>query len=484
MEEQFPISFFTIRYLSECIRKGILSPLDIVKICLSRIRKLNQQLNSFITVVEEQQLYDRADACQKEINKGCYRGPLHGIPYSVKDMIHVKGIQFTAGSKIYSKYISSTTASCIKNLNNAGAIMIGTNNLNEFASGITGKNPFYGDSKNPWDKYRISGGSSSGSAVAVATGMALFSVGTDTGGSIRVPASLCGVTGFKPTYNRISTNGVFPLSPSLDHVGLITRNILDAHIVFYYITKNTSHFKKKRIGLHNIISLKKTLDKKIILGLPKNYFFDNIDNNLKTIFFNFIKRLNSLNIIIIRGVDIKYTDIYEKSWKTVRLAEASYVHKKNLKLFERTYSLQVRKMLLEGNSISAINYINAHKQISKISNYFNNLFENEIDALVVPTTVILAPNLNIDFDGSVYQKSSSKSTIRDILLQNTIVFNSTGLPSLTIPIGFAKINGSLLPVGLQLVSRHGNDNFVLSLGYKLEKLCNIKNSISSIIKTI
>ena len=162
-------------------------------------------LNSFITVRDEDEIFEFAERCDKRVNQNDLLHPLHGIPYSIKDMIHAKHLKFTAGSRFYSNYVSNTTALIVKILNKKGAILIGTNNLNEFASGITGKNSIYGDSKNPWDLSRISGGSSGGSAVAVVSGMVVFSLGTDTGGSVRVPASLCGLVGMKPTFGLIES---------------------------------------------------------------------------------------------------------------------------------------------------------------------------------------------------------------------------------------------------------------------------------------
>ena len=222
-KEGLSSSLFSIKELSEKIKDGDITPVDLVENCLNRIQTLNPVLNAFITVIEEQQLYKQAQIAEKEIKQGRYRSPLHGIPFSIKDIFHVKGIRCTAGSKILANYVPNLDATVIKKMSKAGAILIGTNNLNEFASGITGINPFYGTSKNPWDVSKISGGSSGGSAVAVATGMTQISLGTDTGGSIRVPSSLCGIVGLKPTYGRFGNHGYFPLSPSLDHVGSLTR---------------------------------------------------------------------------------------------------------------------------------------------------------------------------------------------------------------------------------------------------------------------
>jgi aspartyl-tRNA(Asn)/glutamyl-tRNA(Gln) amidotransferase subunit A len=226
---------FSIKRLSEKINCGDISPTELIEVSLNKIKKLDPILNAFITVIERDELFRQAQIAEKEISQGRYRGPLHGIPFSIKDIIHAKGIRCTAGSKILSDYVPKFSASVVRRMKKAGAILIGTNNLNEFASGITGLNPFYGSSKNPWDIIRLSGGSSGGSAVAVSTGMVLFSLGTDTGGSIRVPASLCGVVGLKPTYGRISLNNIFPLAPTLDHAGCITKSVWDAAAVLEYV---------------------------------------------------------------------------------------------------------------------------------------------------------------------------------------------------------------------------------------------------------
>jgi aspartyl-tRNA(Asn)/glutamyl-tRNA(Gln) amidotransferase subunit A len=236
MVKGLQFSLFSVQEFSEKIRTKEISPVDLLECCLDRIRKFNPSLNAFITVIDEKDAYNNARIAEKEISQGKYRGPLHGIPFSIKDIIYAKGIRCTAGSKILSEYFPTVDATCIKRIKKEGAILIGTNNLNEFASGITGVNPFYGNTKNPWNISRISGGSSSGSAVAVSTGMVCISLGTDTGGSIMVPSSLCGVVGLKPTYGRVSKYGVVPLAPSLDHVGCIARSAWDAAAVLECIS--------------------------------------------------------------------------------------------------------------------------------------------------------------------------------------------------------------------------------------------------------
>jgi aspartyl-tRNA(Asn)/glutamyl-tRNA(Gln) amidotransferase subunit A len=273
-KEGLSSSLFSIKELSEKIRDGDITPVDLVENCLNRIKTLNPVLNAFITVIEEQQLYKQAQIAEKEIKQGRYRSPLHGIPFSIKDIFHVKGVRCTAGSKILANYVPNLDATVIKKMSKAGAILIGTNNLNEFASGITGINPFYGTSKNPWDVFKISGGSSGGSAVAVATGMAQISLGTDTGGSIRVPSSLCGIVGLKPTYGRLSEHGYFPLSPSLDHVGSLTRSVWDAAVIMEYIAGGYSldeTSENNKTPAYTRIIEKSNLEG-LRIGLPKEFF--------------------------------------------------------------------------------------------------------------------------------------------------------------------------------------------------------------------
>ena len=289
MVKESNTSLSSIKQLSERIKNGDLSSIDLVEVCLKRIHKYNPTLNSFLSIITER-AYKDAEISEKEIRQGIDRGPLQGIPFSIKDIIFAEGVRCTAGSKIMSNNISKIDATIVARMKNAGAIIIGTNNLNEFASGITGMNPHYGDSKNPWNIDKISGGSSGGSAVAVATGMVPLSLGTDTGGSIRVPSSLCGVVGLKPTYGRISRYGVMDLAPSLDHVGCITRSVWDAAVVLQTIAGQDpfdAFTENEDVPDYGKIILE-TTDKKLSIGLPNRYFFDNLQAEVKDIIHTFI----------------------------------------------------------------------------------------------------------------------------------------------------------------------------------------------------
>ena len=457
-------SFSSIRQLSETIKNRELSSVDIVEVCLKRIDKFNPSLNSFITVLNER-AYEDAERIEKEIRQGIDRGPLHGVPFSIKDIIYAEGVRCTAGSKIMSNYIPKIDATIVARMRKAGAILLGTNNLNEFASGITGINPHYGSSKNPWNINRISGGSSGGSAVAVATGMVPVSLGTDTGGSIRVPSSLCGVVGLKPTYGTVSKYGVMDLAPSLDHVGCITRSAWDAAIVLHIIAghdplllitenQNIPRYRK---------AFAETKDKKLSVGLPRQYFFDYLQTEVKDIINNFLDTIGLADSIL--EINIEKTDKIYKSWRTIRFAEATEVHLKWLKTKADDYSKEVRKMLLEGTQIAAIEYIRALKLRNQIKNEFLRLLK-KVDIIVVPTTIISAPRFDdlelSNIDGKLIE-------IRNALLRNTIVFNSTGLPSISIPVGLTKDG---MPVGVQIVGSLFEDEKLLSVAYKYECINN------------
>ena len=470
-------TLFSINQISSKIEKGDVSPVDLVDVCFYRINKLNSVLNSFITVIDKDQIYRQAEIAEKEIKNGNYLGPLHGIPFSIKDMFFAKGVRFTAGSKIYENYISIVDSMCVKQMKKSGAILIGTNNLNEFASGITGKNPFYGDSKNPWNQERISGGSSGGSAVAVATGMTLISLGTDTGGSIRVPASLCGVVGLKPTYDLINKNDVFPLTPSFDHIGCITKNVLDSYFVLQCLSKKNI-FKRKvtdnkntNKGNYKIPDLYNFEKRKITLGIPNNYFLDYLYADIDYLFSNFIKNLLSSNSINLEYIHLEKTELYYKIWKDIRLAEASNIHQSLFDTKKSDYSNEVRYMLIEGTKVSAIDYLKAIHAINEIKKEFVSLLRHKINAIVIPTTIISAPKLCED---TIPVSNGVSINVREALLRNTIIFNSIGLPAVSIPLGFTKKDK--LPVGLQIIGPPYGDEIILTIAYYFE--CIINNSFN------
>jgi aspartyl-tRNA(Asn)/glutamyl-tRNA(Gln) amidotransferase subunit A len=469
---------FSIKCLSERIRTGELSPTKLIESILDRIKKLNPILNAFITIGEEEELYREAQTAENEISLGKYRGPLHGIPFSIKDIIYVNGTKCTAGSKILADYIPNSTATVVKGLKRAGAILVGTNNLNEFASGITGVNPFYGTTKNPWDKSRLSGGSSGGSAVAVSTGMALLSIGTDTGGSVRVPAALCGAVGLKPTYGRISMNNIFPLAPTLDHVGFITRSVWDAVAVMeHFAGQDTSAFSSISTNLPPYTSIiEEPCSKGLRVAILKEHFCDNMDPEIAGLFYRFVEFLHSVNIIVIDNLSLLYTGKYYSSWKNVRLAEAANVHLKWLNSRASDYSPEVKEMLMQGKEISAVDYIQSLKAFSEIKGeILAKMSDQRIDALVVPTTIVSAPRIN---DSVVNVGNNVVLEIRRALLKNTILFNSTGLPAISIPIGMTREN---MPIGVQIIGPPFREEIILSIAYCYEMATNSSSNLNRLV---
>jgi aspartyl-tRNA(Asn)/glutamyl-tRNA(Gln) amidotransferase subunit A len=455
----------SIKTLSSEIRNGKLSPVEIVEACLERIKELNGSLDAFITVLEAQSRAAAKEA-EKEINEGIYRGPLQGIPFAIKDVICAKGIRCTAGSKIMSDFISQVDATSVSRMKNAGAILIGTNNTHEFACGITNVNPHFGSSKNPWNQSRLSGGSSGGSAVSVSSDMVPVSLATDTSGSIRVPSSLCGVVGLKPTYGRVSKFGIIDLAPSLDHVGCITKSVWDAAAVLQTIAGqdplDPTSENKNVPDYIKAIETKENEFKKQSVGIPKEYFFDHLHPEVEKIFFDFVDALISMDISSVTDVHLKEADKIYESWRPLRLGESAEIHQHWLNTRSEEYGDDVRKMLIQGTEVSAIEYIRAQRFRRELRNDFTRLLGDE-NVLIIPTTPIAAPTFNeqtIEIGGKTLQ-------IYQTLSRQTIAFDSTGLPVISIPIGFTK---DKLPIGAQIIGSPFAEERILSLAYAYERL--------------
>ena len=481
-------SNLTIKHLSKLIASREISCLEVVDSIIERIEKLNPKLNAFITILDESA---RTEAMHADslIKQGKYLGPLHGIPISLKDLIYIKGVRSTSGSKILADFVPDYDSTVARKLRTAGAVIVGTNNLHEFASGITGINPHYGPSKNPWDSTRMSGGSSGGSAVAVSSGMSLASIGTDTSGSIRVPCSLCGIFGLKPTYGRVSKHGVMPLAPSIDHVGPLARSAWDIaallQVIAGYDKLDTSSKKKPPVPDYlNEISSSETKEsnnnndiysshEKFRIGIPKQFFFDMIEPNVMEIFREFVDRLHGCDITT-SNFDLDGTDKIFETWRPIRLAEAAAIHNEWMVSRLQDYGEDVIRMMEKGLEITAVKYINAlHKWRQVIKDAFLKGM-SEYDALLVPTTIIPAPFLNqneVNIKGKTTEVYLSLSRL-------TTVFNITDLPALNIPAGLV---GSKLPVGVQLVGRPFDEARILKIAYAYEQHYNLTEQFIPVI---
>jgi aspartyl-tRNA(Asn)/glutamyl-tRNA(Gln) amidotransferase subunit A len=300
--------------------------------------------------------------------------------------------------------------------------------------------------------------------------MVPISLGTDTGGSIRVPSSLCGVVGMKPTYGRVSKHNVFPLSPSLDHVGCITRSAWDASVIIEHISgwdplDETS--KRKKVPAYTKVIEEELMIKGIRIGIPKKYFFDHVYPQVESIFYDFIETLRSIDSILVCDLNLQNTEKYHRSWQEIRLAEASEIHLKWLNTRANDYSYEVREMLVQGTKVSAVDYISAVKTVRKLKKDFLSILNHKkINAIIVPTTIITAPRFD---EQTVSIDMNTVVETREALLRNTIPFNSTGLPAISIPIGLTKDN---MPVAAQIIGRPFNEETILSIAYNYERTDN------------
>ncbi|HZA70617.1 MAG TPA: amidase [Nitrososphaeraceae archaeon] len=458
----------TIKDLSKHISSGEISPVDLIDATLERITRLNPKLNAFITVLEKSARQD-AENAELLIKQGKYRGPLHGIPICLKDLIYMKGVRSTSGSKILSDFVPDYDSTVVKKLKYAGAIIVGMNNTHEFACGITNINPHYGSSRNPWDISRMSGGSSGGSAVAVCAGMTPASIGTDTSGSIRVPSSLCGLFGLKPTYGRVSKYGVQELAPSIDHVGPIARSTWDIAAVLQtvagYDKLDSSTLDMPVPDYINILSDRQGREDKgsnnFKVGIPTPFFFDIIDSKVMNVFEKFVDKLHGCGIST-DPVHVQQTDKIIDSWRAIRLGESAAVHNEWIKSRRGDYGDNVIVMLEKGMEITAIQYITAHKIRKEIRTAFLKAM-TDYHALLVPTTIIPAPLLD---QTTVNINKKDTIEVYDALSRLTTVFDITGLPAMNIPAGFiVEEKRNKLPIGVQLVGKPFDEETLLRISH-------------------
>lgn len=465
----------TIKDFAELVSSQSISCEEITEMALDRIMKLNPKLNGFITVLEDSARRDAKDA-DALIRRGEYKGPLHGIPTSLKDLIYMKGVKSTSGSKILADFVPEYDSTVVRKLRGAGAIIVGMNNTHEFACGITNINPHYGSSKNPWDDNRMSGGSSGGSAVAVSAGMSMASIGTDTSGSIRVPSSLCGVFGLKPTYGRVSKYGVMPLAPSIDHIGPICRSPWDIAAVMQHIAGHDNNDPNSAgAPVPNYIEEVEKADGKFSLGIPKQFFFDIIDPKVKHVFDSFVGRAESCQISS-SHIDIDETDKIYETWRAIRLGESATTHSKWLQTRHDDYGKDVVKMLDDGLKITAVHYINAHKWRQEIREAILRAMKPH-DALLVPTTPIVAPLL----DQNTVHLDDKDIEVYPVLSRLTTVFDVTGLPALNIPAGL--VDGRL-PVGVQLIGRPFEEARLLQIAEMYEQQYHVSEEMVPALNVI
>lgn len=447
---------WTVENLSKAIRKKEISPVEVTKVCLERIKAYDSKINAFITVLPERAL-KTARLMEREIQKGKYRGPLHGIPYAAKDLFFTKGIPTSCGSKILKDFVPTYDATVISRLNSAGAILLGKLNMHEFAYGTTSVNPHYGAVHNPWDKGRITGGSSGGSAAALVCSFALLTLGTDTGGSIRIPSALCGVSGLKPTFGRISKYGVYPLCWSLDHPGPMAKSVADLAIALHtlagYDPGDPSSAKSSvpnypRALTYDLQGLR--------IGVPKEYYFDHLEVEVHQSVAQAIKDLKKIGAKIY-SVSIPHLPEFSAAAFISLLAEGAACLEKWHKTRAADIGKDVLARLNLGAAIRATQYLQAQRIRRMAQETFREVF-NKVHVLITPQLPIVAPAIGQE----TISIGDFTEGVASALTRFTRIFNLTGLPTISVPCGFST---SGLPIGLQIVGQVFDEGTILRVGH-------------------
>ncbi len=450
------LAFLSIEQAARLLRKKDISPSDLVQVALNRIERLNPGLNAFITVVAN---HARAEAhrAERQLRRTSAITPLCGIPVIIKDNFLMRGIRMTAGSSILSKFVPDQDSDVVKKLRHAGAIVLGKTNMHEFAYGITNENPHYGPTHNPWNLDRVAGGSSGGSAAALATGIGYAATGTDTGGSIRIPSALCGIVGLKPTFGLVSVEGVVPLARRLDHAGPMARSVTDVCIMLEAITGD--YPRSKICADHR--KLRKNRPRKFRLGWPKGYFFQRIDREVRNAIELAGKCFKSLGATIER-VSLPGLENSVVPSTKIALAEATQYHESQgyFPGQANKYGDDVRHRLELGRKVLAADYLHALDVKREITQEFDAVFEN-VDAILAPTLPIAAPRIG-EKDVVI---GGRKETVRSALVRLNRPANLTGHPAISIPCGFTR---SGLPIGLQLIGPYRSESRLLSIALAYE----------------
>jgi aspartyl-tRNA(Asn)/glutamyl-tRNA(Gln) amidotransferase subunit A len=448
-----------ITELAPLLRERKVSPIDVTDAYLDRIEHIDPRLNTYIRLMPEQ-ARAAAQAAELEILKGAYRGPLHGVPLGIKDLFDVAGVPNTMGSKILRDNVPATDATVVARLKQAGAIILGKQNLHEFAFGITSENPHYGVVRNPWDLNRVPGGSSGGTAAAVAAGLCAAGMGSDTGASIRAPASFCGTVGLKPTYGRVSRAGALPLSWSLDHAGPLARSVADCALMLQAIVgfdprdaaTSAEPVPDFSAGLaHGVQGLR--------VGLPREYFFEIIEPEVERLVDEAIAMLERLGAQV-QEVSLPHVRHAQVAGNVIMSSEAAAWHASWLRERPHDYGTDVLARIRGGLLVHATEYLHSQQMRALIQQDFSGAFE-QVDVVVAPTVPLVAPPIGRTFEPG----GPLNVAPRSIANRTTVPCNLTGMPAISVPCGFA--DGGL-PVGLQIMGPAFSEALVLRVaaGYE------------------
>ena len=440
------------------LRRREVSSVELTEECLRRIGDSQPRLNAFITVTGEAAL-EAARRCDNERRMGAPAGPLHGIPIALKDVFCTKGVRTTCGSALFASHVPGHDAAVAERLRAAGAVLLGKTGMHELAYGITSNNPHFGAVRNPWDPERIPGGSSGGSGAAVATGMAYMAMGSDTGGSIRIPASFCGVVGIKPTTGRVSRYGVLPLDFTLDHIGPLARSVRDAALTLEVIAgfdprdESSSRQPAGRYVPGEEVSLAG-----LRVGVPENFFFDSLDPGVEAAVRRAVSLAGELGAAL---VPVRLPDFNEINiiGRVILLAEASAVMAPFLDDRSK-FGPDVLALLDQGRLVPATDYINAQRVRRLMQRDFARIWR-QVDCLMAPTTPVTPPRIG---QPEVRIGGATEDT-RIACTRLVRGFNVLGLPVLSLPVGRTPEN---LPIGCQIAAPPFREDTVFRLGAALE----------------
>jgi aspartyl-tRNA(Asn)/glutamyl-tRNA(Gln) amidotransferase subunit A len=458
------ITELTLAELSHEISSGSLSPVSVVEAFLTRIEELNPHLNAYISTLRESARKE-ASKSERELREGKRRGPLHGIPISLKDNIVTRGIRTTAGSKILSEWIPNYDAAIVEKLRAKGAILMGKTNLDELAMGPSTINPFFGTTRNPWDLDRIAGGSSGGSASAVAASLCVASVGTDAAGSVRIPASLCNIVGLKPTFGRIPRHGIVQQSGywSLDTVGQLTKTAEDAGILLSALAGQDSR-DKESFGQPSLGSMNLDVDLNGMKAGVLQQLMSEVSEDVRKQVQNSVKLLERLGMVV-EDVSVDHLHYASIIWSVIGRVESWASNEDYVKSRPQDYSRGLLGRVLLGKFISGSHYLRAQRARDILIHEFESALK-KFDCLIAPTTPIPAPTIE-EYQSGDLEVNGTKHEEGGIFLATcTLPLNLTGHPVVSVPCG---LSPSGLPLGLQIIGKAFDEVKILGIAHKFEK---------------
>ncbi len=448
----------TLLEAAQAVRERRVSSVELTRAALDHMEREDRSIHSFITVLRDYAL-ERAAEADREVAAGTVRGPLHGIPVAVKDLIDMRGVRTTGGARIYDDVPAAENAAVVEKLEGAGAVIIGKLNLHELAYGVTSENPHYGSVHNPWNREHSAGGSSGGSGAAVAIGFVFAALGTDTGGSIRIPAAFCGVVGFKPTYGLVSRHGVQTLGFSLDHVGPLARTVRDAAVVLTVIAGfDRRDPASAKVPVADYVPREGCSIRGIRLGFPETWVSEHVDREVAEAVRGAVSRAASLGAEVIE-VNLPNLEAINTVGQVLLLAEAAALLERFLDRRSRI-GADVLALLEQGRLLPATDYINAQRLRRQFQADFKTLW-SQVDCLVTPATPIPAPRL-----GQITVKiGNTKEFVRPLATRFSRPMNVLGVPAISVP---WCLNSANLPIGLQISAGPFQDALVLRVAAALE----------------